>query len=627
MKKLLSPFIFFFCLQLIAQESSEIAIKTNICEATVFLNGAQVVRKKSVDVVAGKSVLKFVDLSPYIDAKSVKVKVDGQVMVLSVNHQFNYVDSASRSNELKDLDSKISVIDDRLQVENASLAIINEESAFLRDNRIIGGKNQEMSLTNFKETSNFYKEKMTSLKMSEIETSKTIAKLNDQRQALSSQRNQISSNKPTVVSEVLVKVDTKVATKCDVELSYFVNNAGWFPSYDIRANSIDVPIELVYKANIHQSTKEDWKNIKLKLSSSDPKTGSIAPQLQTYYLNYNTRAPKYNSKSNQIFGRVIDSSTNDGIPGVSITVQGTTIGTISDIDGNYSISIPNNNCQLQYSFIGYNEQVLPISGSNMNAYLSPQISELEEVVVVGYGVQKDKKSVSRALQGKVLGVSTISDSKKFSSLSIPVAQSETTTAFEFDINTPYTINSTNKTFTVDMESYVLDASFEYYSVPKVDKDAFLVANITNWEKLNLLDGEANIFFENTFVGKSILDTRYLNDTLNISLGRDKNVFVKREKQKDLTTKQFIGSKKEETRVWQISVKNNKKSPIILTLFDQVPVSTLEEIEVTIDNISGAELNKDKGEVKWKLNLDPSTKKDFELKYRVKYPKDRNLVIE
>src|SRR5690554_3651924 len=122
-----------------------------------------------------------------------------------------------------------------------------------------------------------------------------------------------------------------------------------------------------------------------------------------------------------------------------------------------------------------------------------------------------------------------------------------------------------------MEFYDLPAFYQYYCVPKIDKDAFLIANIVDWEKYNLLEGEANVFFEDTYVGKTLMDVRYASDTLEISLGRDKKVSVNREKIKDYTAKQFIGNKKEETRAWKTTVKNNKNQAINMIILDQVPV--------------------------------------------------------
>ena len=132
-----------------------------------------------------------------------------------------------------------------------------------------------------------------------------------------------------------------------------------------------------------------------------------------------------------------------------------------------------------------------------------------------------------------------------------------------------------------------------------------MANIIEWEKYNLLEGEANIFFEDTYIGKSLLDVRYASDTLHISLGRDKNVSVSREKVKNFTTRQFIGSKKVETRDWLITVKNNKSQKINMLVMDQVPVSTLEEIEVEIQNDSGASKDVENGEMKWIFTLEPN----------------------
>lgn len=180
---------------------------------------------------------------------------------------------------------------------------------------------------------------------------------------------------------------------------------------------------------------------------------------------------------------------------------------------------------------------------------------------------------------------------------------------------------------VDMTTYEVPANYEYYCVPKIDTDAFLKGYVTNWERYNLLEGEANIFFEETYIGKSILDVRYITDTLSISLGRDKSVIVNRDKIQEKTSWKFIGNKKEEKRGWRISVKNNKAQSIKMVLLDQVPVPTLEEIEVQIEELSKGKRDEDTGEILWNLQLNPNESKEFELRYSLKYPKNRNLVIE
>lgn len=630
MKKNLIIVIFaLLSLSLCAQEFKEIIAKSEVNEATLFINGARVVRNKSIELPAGKSVVKFAELSPFIDAKTVQVIVKGKPIVLSVNHQFNYIDSASRSQQVILIDNQLKELYDKTKIENTKLEITNEAISFLAINKSIGGKNESTSLATLKETAEYYKQQMGALKMELIEIDKRITELNEKSQKLQSERNQITTRKSDPQSEVLVKLDSDAPTTCVFELSYYVSNAGWFPTYDIRANSISDPIELIYKANVRQSTKEEWKNVKLKFSSGDPKRGAVAPQLQTYYLNYSTLPPSYKSlEGNQVSGFVFDAQTGEPLVGTSINIAGTTIGTVTNLEGKYSLSIPNNKCQLSFANIGYLTELSNITGTNMNIYLNPDEVALEEVVVIGYGTTNSYDSEPMIMEESKMQ-SVPSKARKITSQNnIPsVEQTETTTLVEFEIKKPYSIFSDNKLTTVEMESYELDADFEYFSIPKIDNDAFLIANITDWQKLNLLDGEANLFYENTFVGKTILDTRGMKDTLSLSLGRDRAVQIQREKSKDLSSSKLFGSKRETERNWIISVKNGKKSPIKITLQDQIPVSTLEEIEVIPDELSNGELKKETGEITWKSKLEPKAKQDIYLKYRVKYPKERKLLVE
>jgi hypothetical protein len=620
MKNLLTFLLLISCFQDYAQEKGDIVLKSAVSEATVFINGAQVVRKKTVELTPGRSTLRFVDLSPFIDPKSIQVKVNDEVQVMSVNHQFNYADSLGRSKEIQLLNQQIDQMNDRLNLENANLETVNEQLNFLKDNRAIGGKDQNLSPAVLKDVYAFYSDKTAALKQKIVTINQNIKKIQDERKMLEGQLRQLGFDKLSPTGEIQLQLDSKEGGECHIELSYLVSNAGWFPSYDIRSKSIDSPVNLVYKANIYQNTKEEWENIRLRLSSSIPNQGSVAPQLKTYFLNYNTLPPRYTLANNQVSGRVFDASTNDPLPGATITIKGSTIGTVSDPNGNYSLSVPNNASAIDVSLIGYDNRTVMITSASVNVGLQPSQQQLEEVVVVGYGTAKKDGA-------KVRGIASIAPSLKRLKTESPSIQVENQTSVEFEVKSHYSINSDNKNITVTLDEYSLDATYEYFCAPKIDKDAFLTAKVADWSKYNLLEGEANIFFENTFVGKSVLDTRYMSDTLTLSLGRDKNVMVKREKVKELITKQFFSSKKEETRAWQISVMNNKKQPVRLILTDQVPVSTSGEIEVITDNISEGKLDKDSGEVKWILNLEPSDKQVLDLKYRVKYPKDKSLVIE
>ena len=604
-----------------SQEKNEIIIKSEVNEVTVFIEGAQITRKKNVDLQPGTTSLKFVDLSPFIKGKSVQVKANGEVTVLSVNHQQNYIDQLEKPKEIKDLENVLEEIQDKIDIEKTHLSVIGEEIAFLQENKNIGGKNQSLNVTDLKSTSDFYGNKLTSLKLNEIDKRKILRDLSEKEKNILDQLKIISSKNNFANGEVVIKIQTKKQTNCSIELSYIVDNAGWFPSYDIRVKDVNEPVELIYKANVKQDTKIDWKNVKLKFSSANPNLSGSAPELKPYYLDYNTVPPRYNKSINEVSGIVFDSN-NEPIPGVNVIIQGTTIGTSTNFDGFYSITVPDNSSVLEFSFIGFEPLSMPIQSSHQNVNLIESVNELDEVVVTGYGNKREKTLVDK-LQGKAAGVQI----RGASSIVVPLEKVENQTTVDFEIDTPFTVLSDNKSYAVDMINYNLPADYQYFSIPKIEKEAYLIARINSWEQYSLLEGEANIFFENTFVGKTILDTRFATDTLEISLGRDKNVSIQREKVTDYSSKKFVGTKKEESRVWKISAKNNKSKKINLMVLDQVPVARLDEIKVDILEVSKAKINSETGEIKWEINLEPSEKKELILNYVIKYPKNRSLVIE
>ena len=610
-----------------AQTNKEIVSKTTVSDVTVFLKGAQITRKTQVSFPAGNSTVRFENLSPYIDAKSVQIKVDGEIMVLSVNYSFNYNDTVKLNEEVTGFVKQMSDLDEKIRTEQINLAIVGEKMSFLQSNKAISGSDRGIEYNNLKSTTEYYSQQITDLLRSQAEINHKIKLLNEEKIAIQRKIATAGNLKSEPTGEIILIANARTAARVPVEISYYVENASWFPNYDIRVKDITQPIDLVYKANVMQNTREEWNNVLLKISSANPNLGNVAPQLKTYLLNYHTAPPRYdlanNNLSNSVSGIVTSEEEGLPMPGVTVVIRGTSIGTSTDINGRYSLAIPAGGGELVFSFLGFKQKIQPINSSNINVVLEADILTLGDVVVTASGIQRETKTLTYSAQQ----VSRGNSSSASRTVPIPVAQVENTTSMEFEIKTPYTIPSENKVTVVEMEHYSLPAEYEYYAVPKVDRDAFLLANIVDWEQYNLLAGEANIFFENTFVGKTILDVRYLSDTLSVSLGRDKSVLVRREQVKENTQTRFLSSRTEVTRNWKTTVRNNKRQPISMVLLDQIPVSTISEIEVTPEKISNGVLNKENGEVRWKFTLEPSQRMEFDLLYRVRYPRGRNLTVE
>jgi uncharacterized protein (TIGR02231 family) len=205
-----------------------------------------------------------------------------------------------------------------------------------------------------------------------------------------------------------------------------------------------------------------------------------------------------------------------------------------------------------------------------------------------------------------------------------VSTIQTSLTTEFAISLPYTVASTSKPTVVDIKNYEMKADYHYAVAPKLEEDAFLIAKAIGWEEFNLLPGEANVFFEGTFVGKTFIDPNSIKDTLSVSLGRDKRVVVKREKLMDYTTRRTIGSNQRDSFAWEISVRNTKNEAIKIVVEDHIPVSQNSQIDVTVTDIGSAKYNQQLGRLTWELTLQPNESKKVQYKYEVKYPKDKIL---
>ncbi|MBK9146309.1 MAG: DUF4139 domain-containing protein [Flavobacteriales bacterium] len=202
-----------------------------------------------------------------------------------------------------------------------------------------------------------------------------------------------------------------------------------------------------------------------------------------------------------------------------------------------------------------------------------------------------------------------------------------TTTVEFVIETPFTIPADGKAHTVGVKSHSIPASYKHYATPKLEKDAFLYARTAGWEDLNLLPGEANVFFEGTFVGQSYLQLDQPKDTLDISLGRDKGVVVERVKRKTTNEKAIVGGKRTVTIGWDLTVRNTKGTAVDLEVRDQYPLSPQSEIEVKLIDKGGAAADEQKGLLTWNQRIEPKATKKLGFSYEVKHPKDMPVVLE
>lgn len=202
---------------------------------------------------------------------------------------------------------------------------------------------------------------------------------------------------------------------------------------------------------------------------------------------------------------------------------------------------------------------------------------------------------------------------------VSVSEGQTSTTYQIDL--PYSIPSTNKVVSVKVSKWSLPATYRYFAAPRYDEKAYLMARITGWQELNLVEGKVNVFFEGTMVGSSYINPNTTLDTLNIFLGSDPGVVIKRTKSKDKNSIRILGSNRKVNIAWDIDVRNNKSSDIKILLQDQIPLSNQKDMEVSLLNYSGAKYDDKTGFITWEFDLASKQIKKLSLEFEVKYPKD------
>lgn len=541
--------------------SNEKPVKSTIKNVTVFLQGAQVYRNAYINLSPGITDLVFENVSPYINPQSIQAGGKGSFIILEVKHDIKYPEPPKEdANALpKEIVREIKLIEDSLQEQsfiadelNTKKFDLNLEKDMILKNKLTRGEGKSDSLPMLIDAMEFFRKKLTDIdvqtskiKREEYKIAQDKNRMNERLEQLYAYKNDKEPvKKYEPIHRVIVTVSADESASGSIDINYIVSGAGWTPSYDLRSGSTAAPVQLTYKANVYQNTGEEWDDIKLKLSTSNPNRSNIKPVLPTWFVNYYYQ-----------------------------TYNGVTI-------------------------------------SNEVKAMSKMPAMYDDV---NYDMDEFKKREDMVAE-------------------LPLAQSssnyaqmvETMTNVEFDIKLPYSIPSDGTTHLVAVKSSDLPASYYHYLVPKLESEAFLIAKVTGWEEMNLLPGKANIFYEGTYVGETMLNAALLSDTMELALGRDHGITITRTKLPDKERNKPLGNDVEKTVTYELKMKNNKSNTLTLVVEDHIPVSQNEDIKVEMKDVGKAEYNDKTGLLKWNTSIGSKENKTLAFTYTITYNKDLQL---
>ncbi len=509
--------------------TQELSIASEIENVTVFLDGAQVTRQARADLPAGRSTLVFTGLTDQADPNSLRLSASEAITILSVAFRKDFLKPPKADEEVARLEGEIERLETEIKREEAALRVHAEEEALLEANRRVGGNTQNLTVDQLRSITAFYRERLTEINLDKLAIAARIDTLRKEQEAFQKQLSEWRTrNQAKATGQMVVAVEANRRSGVDFEITYQVGSAGWEPVYDLRVSDIASPVQLDYRARVHQQTGEDWPDVRLTLSTGNPSLNQRAPQWQPWWLY-----PPQPAKMLEDF---------------------------------------------QYD-------------------ADPEVYEAQPAPGRSYAPGPAVTQESRA------------------------------TTVAFVVSEPYDVPADGKKYGVKIAEYELPATYEYYAFPKPDPTAYLRAHVTDWEQYNLLDGQASLFLEGAYLGQSYLSLQNTADSLSLELGRDPGIVIRRTKEKQYTDKQFIGGKQTRTVGWRIELRNAKKQPVNILIEDQYPVSTTEEIEVVLDNASGARVVEGLGKLSWLETLAPGASRTLTFRYSVKYPKKMNLRLE
>ena len=563
-KHFLNLLIVLFPLATFAQNIHEQVLKTEIKRVKLFLTAGEMTHETQVKLTKGRNKLIFSGISAFADPRTIQFTGSGSFRMVSISTEMDFLAAEQWNPRIKVLADSLEQLKDRHQLNVDLLSSYQAELGILNTNKDLKGQNT-LTIEQIKAAGEYYRTRT-------FEINKTITKIKKEQDVLSAKINdtrflltELNYTENQRSNQVIVLIDADSNTDITGTLKYLVSDCGWAATYDLSATDLNQPINLKYKAQVYNNTGNEWKNVALTLSTSDPLLSAASPVLNPFYIRYGEQA-EYTKKS---------------------YVQ-----------------------PIQQKADYRNEVMNEINMANQRAYDNYVLD------------QKVTENTAGLLASDKFG--SKNEGKKVSTVAMKQIEISDLNA-EFQITHPFSCPADAKPYIVEIKEINMPATFTHVSVPKLDQGSFLLANIVGWQDLDLIPGPTNVYFAGNYVGVSEINTNNVDDTLSLSFGRDSKIQVLRKLKSEMSTKKISGSTKKDTYYYDIQVRNNRTVPVKINVFDQIPLSNSSEITVTAETIGTGKKNDLTGEVSYMINLQPGETANLEIGYSVRYPKNAKIM--
>lgn len=542
-------------------------VNSHIDEVKLFLTAGQLTHNQELKLKKGRNKIIFKGISIYADPSSIQFNSEKSARLISVSTEMDFSAAEEVNPRITVLKDSLDQVSDLIQFNEDEIAAYRAEEGVLNTNKDLGGESKNLTVQEIEAAATFYRKRTLEIKRALSKLQKENRSLRLDVENIRYQLVELNYDENQRSNQVIVLLDVSEEKSFTTELKYLVTDCGWAASYDLSAEDLDKQVNLVYKAQVYNNTGTAWNDVKLTLSTADPRLSAAFPDLKPWYLTHQNYARYKKGKMEYYMPQSMDKDYRE----------------MANSDLNKA-----------------NQRVYD------NYYIGDEMEQRNMLADNSFKLQQKLDPQRGQVAIKQIQISELST--------------------EFEIEEKFSCPSDAKPYTVGVRDYYLDATFSHITIPKLDKSAFLLAHITGWQELDLMPGPTNVYFGGQYVGVSEIDTRNVSDTLSLSFGRDEKVMVLRKLKNEMTSKSVIGNTRKESYLYEIAVRNNRSTPINIEVYDQIPISQNSDINVIIDELSNGHHDEETGEVVWKLNASSSETISRNIGYTVKYPKNVHVSV-
>lgn len=371
-----------------------LTVKSTIEKVTVYKQGALVSRKAHVKIPAGVTVVKVPMLSPMFNQKSIQVGVtnaDISLGKVDVEMEMPNRDSVAKIND--SLVKRTTILTDSIDLIHSYKNVLDQERIVLLDNNNIGG-DKGFDANRLSDVAAFLRKDLSEIVDLQLGYDQCQKRLDLEKRNLSQQIKLLDERAMIPKAALYVTLVAKSSAETILDFSYVVDQAKWTPFFELRISENNPSIDVTKKVMVLQKTKEDWNDVKMTVTTTNPSSNNARPELKRYTLpkSYSgSSSASTERKMVKVMGTVRDN--RGSIDGVLVNCLSANVSAQTDASGFYEILVPENS-SLKFTHSSHKTVDKSVRGDNvvmMNVVMNEDASAIYGNNVRIKGVVRDAK--------------------------------------------------------------------------------------------------------------------------------------------------------------------------------------------------------------------------------------------